>query len=217
MSRGIAVVLLSGGLDSMVCAALAREAGYQPAALTIDYGQRHAIEIDRARTIVERLEIEHHIVLPIDLRAFGGSALTDDIAVPKGGLGEDIPVTYVPARNALFLTLALGWAEVLGASAISIGVNALDYSGYPDCRPEFIAAWEAMAATATKAGVEGRGPIVLTPLLHLAKGQIVREASRLGLDPDWSWSCYDPTDAGGPCGLCDSCRLRDKGLADAAV
>lgn len=217
MSAGTVVLLLSGGLDSMVCAALAQEAGHDVAALTIDYGQRHAVEIGRAREIVKRLEIDRHIVLPLDLRAFGGSALTDDLDVPKGRVGDDIPVTYVPARNAVFLTLALGWAEVLDARAISIGVNALDYSGYPDCRPEFIAAWEAMAATATKAGVEGRGPRLLTPLLHFSKGEIVREARRLGLDPDWSWSCYDPTPAGEPCGLCDSCRLRTKGLEEAAV
>lgn len=215
MSAPIAVVLLSGGLDSMVCAASAREQGFDVAALTVDYGQRHRIEIDSARGIVRRLGIARHIVLPLDLRAFGGSALTDDIEVPKGGVGDDIPITYVPARNAVFLTLALGWAEVLGADAISIGVNALDYSGYPDCRPEFIAAWEAMAATATRAGVEGRGPRVLTPLIALTKAQIVGEARRLGLDPDWSWSCYDPTAAGDPCGLCDSCRLRAKGVAEA--
>ncbi len=199
----------------MVCAASAREQGFDVAALTIDYGQRHRIEIDSARAIVGRLGIARHIVLPLDLRAFGGSALTDDIEVPKGGVGDDIPITYVPARNAMFLTLALGWAEVLGADAISIGVNALDYSGYPDCRPEFIAAWEAMAATATKAGVEGRRPRVLTPLIALTKAQIVGEARRLGLDPDWSWSCYDPTARAEPCGLCDSCRLRAKGVAEA--
>ena len=210
-----AVVLLSGGLDSMVCAALAREAGYDVAALTIDYGQRHRIELDAAAAIVARLGIDRYIVLPLDLRAFGGSALTSDQAVPKEGLEPGIPVTYVPARNALFLTLALGWAEVLGADAISIGVNALDYSGYPDCRPEFIRAWETMAGLATKAGVEGRAPTVLTPLQSLTKGQIVAEARRLRLDPDWSWSCYDPTPAGEPCGLCDSCRLREKGLAEA--
>ena len=213
--RPIAVVLLSGGLDSMVCASAAREAGYEIAALTIDYGQRHAIEIDRARALVERLGVARHLVLALDLTAFGGSALTADIAVPKTGPGDGIPVTYVPARNALFLTLALGWAEALGARAISIGVNALDYSGYPDCRPTFIRAWEAMAATATKLGVEGRSPVVLTPLQHMTKAQIVAEARRLGLDPDWSWSCYDPTTAGEPCGLCDSCRLRARGIAEA--
>lgn len=210
-----AVVLLSGGLDSMVCAALAQEAGYRVAALTIDYGHRHRIELSAAGSIVERLGIDRHIVLPLDLRAFGGSALTSDVAVPKAGIEPGIPITYVPARNALFLTLALGWAEVLGANAISIGVNALDYSGYPDCRPEFIESWAAMAALATKVGVEGRAPTVLTPLQALTKGQIVAEARRLGLDPDWSWSCYDPTALGEPCGLCDSCRLRAKGLAEA--
>ena len=199
----------------MVCAALAQEAGYRVAALTIDYGQRHRIELTAATAIVTRLAIDRHIVLPLDLRTFGGSALTSDQAVPKNGVEPGVPVTYVPARNALFLTLALGWAEVLGAEAISIGVNALDYSGYPDCRPEFIGSWANMAALATKAGVEGRAPTVLTPLQALTKGQIVAEARRLGLDPDWSWSCYDPMPAGKPCGLCDSCRLREKGLADA--
>ena len=209
------MVLLSGGLDSMVCAALAMRDGAAVSALTIDYGQRHGIEIAAARRIVERLGIDQHIVLPIDLRAFGGSALTSDIAVPKGGVEPGIPVTYVPARNALFLTLALGWAEVLGATAISIGVNALDYSGYPDCRPEFIAAWDAMARLATKAGVEGHGPALHTPLQMMTKADIVTQARALGLDVDWSWSCYDPTPAGEPCGLCDSCRLRAKGIAEA--
>ena len=199
----------------MVCAGLARDAGFEVAALTIDYGQRHRVEIGAAATIVERLGIKRHIVLPLDLRAFGGSALTSDQAVPKGGLTTGVPVTYVPARNALFLTLAMGWAEVLGARAISIGVNALDYSGYPDCRPEFIRAWEAMASLATKVGVEGRAPEVLTPLQFLTKAQIVGEARRLALDPAWSWSCYDPTEDGQPCGRCDSCRLRAKGLAEA--
>ena len=215
-STSTAVVLLSGGLDSMVCAALAQEAGYDVAALTIDYGQRHRIELTAAAAIVERLGVERHIVLPLDLRAFGGSALTDDLDVPKEGVGEGVPITYVPARNAVFLTLALAWAEVLDARAISIGVNALDYSGYPDCRPEFIAAWTRMAHVATRAGVEGRGPTVLTPLQHLTKAEIVGEAMRLGLDPDLSWSCYDPTPEGRQCGECDSCRLRIKGLQEAS-
>lgn len=209
------IVLLSGGLDSMVCAALAQEAGYSVAALTIDYGQRHRIELTAAAAIVERLGIERHIVLPLDLRTFGGSALTADLDVPKEGVSEGVPITYVPARNAVFLTLALAWAEVLDARAISIGVNALDYSGYPDCRPEFIEAWTRMAAVATKAGVEERGPTVLTPLQFLTKAEIVREALRLGLDPELSWSCYDPTPDGRACGECESCRLRAKGLEQA--
>lgn len=210
-----AIVLLSGGLDSMVCAALAQEAGYRVAALTIDYGQRHRIELTAAAAIVERLGVEQHIVLPLALRAFGGSALTADMDVPKGGMQTGVPITYVPARNAVFLTLALAWAEVLDARAISIGVNALDYSGYPDCRPEFIAAWTRMADVATQAGVEGRGAKVLTPLQFLTKAEIVREAVRLGLDPDLSWSCYDPTPEGQPCRECESCRLRAKGLEQA--
>lgn len=201
----------------MVCAALAQESGYRVAALTIDYGQRHRIELTAAAAIVERLGIEQHIVLPLDLRAFGGSALTANIDVPKGGPQAGVPITYVPARNAVFLTLALAWAEVLDARAISIGVNALDYSGYPDCRPEFIAAWTRMADVATQAGVEGRGPKVLTPLQFLTKAEIVREAVRLGVDPDLSWSCYDPTPDGQPCRECESCRLRAKGLERAGT
>ncbi len=210
-----AVVLLSGGMDSMVVAGLAREAGYRLLALTVDYNQRHRIELEAATRIAARLGAERHIVLPLDLGRFGGSALTDDIAVPKGGVGEDIPVTYVPARNTIFLSLCLGWAEAAGARDLFIGVNALDYSGYPDCRPEFIAAFETMARLATKAGVEGDCFTVHTPLLHLTKAQIAAEAARLGLDAGMSWSCYDPAPEGLHCGLCDSCRLRRKGFEEA--
>lgn len=212
-----AVVLLSGGLDSMVVAGLARDAGYQVHALTIDYNQRHRREIEAARIIAEKIAAVRHVVLPLDLRQFGGSALTDDIAVPKDGLGEDIPVTYVPARNLVFLSLTLAWAEALGARDIFIGVNALDYSGYPDCRPEFIAGFQQLAELATKAGAQGSPFTVHAPLQFLGKAQIAAEADRLGLDPAMSWSCYDPTPEGLACGLCDSCRLRKAGFADAGV
>ena len=212
-----AVVLLSGGLDSMVTAGLAREQGFTLNALTIDYGQRHRIEIEAARQIAKRLDAARHVVLPLDLRAFGGSALTDDIAVPKGGLAPGIPVTYVPARNLVFLSLTLAWAEALDARDIFIGVNALDYSGYPDCRPDFIAGFAALADLATKAGSEGAGFRIHAPLQHLGKAEISREAQRLGLDPGWSWSCYDPHSEGRACGLCDSCRLRRAGMDEAGV
>lgn len=212
-----AVVLLSGGLDSMVAAGLAREQGYAIHALTIDYNQRHRREIEAARTIAAELGAVRHVILPLDLRQFGGSALTSEIAVPKGGLGDDIPVTYVPARNLIFLSLTLGWAEPLGVSDIFIGVNALDYSGYPDCRPEFIASFTETARLATKEGAEGGAFTIHTPLQHWGKARIAQEAARLGLDPGMSWSCYDPTDDGLACGLCDSCRLRQKGFADAGL
>jgi 7-cyano-7-deazaguanine synthase len=211
-----AVVLLSGGLDSMVCAALAREQGFFVIALTIDYNQRHWVEIDAARAIAERLA-SRHIVLPLDLRAFGGSALTSDIDVPKSGVGEGIPVTYVPARNTVFLSLALALAEASGARDVFIGVNALDYSGYPDCRPVFVAAFERLANVATKAGVEGEKFTIHAPLLHLTKADIAREAQRLGLDPALSHSCYDPAPDGRACGQCDACRLRAKGFAEAGI
>jgi 7-cyano-7-deazaguanine synthase len=211
-----AVVLLSGGLDSMVCAALAREQGYFVIALTIDYNQRHWVEIDAARTIAERLA-SRHIVLPLDLRAFGGSALTSDIDVPKSGVGEGIPVTYVPARNTVFLSLALALAEASGARDIFVGVNALDYSGYPDCRPEFVAEFERLANVATKAGVEGEKFTIHAPLLHMTKADIAREAQRLGLDAALSHSCYDPAPDGRACGQCDACRLRAKGFAEAGI
>ena len=211
-----AVVLLSGGLDSMVCAALARESGFETLALTIDYGQRHRIELDSARRIAARLA-DRHIVLALDLTAFGGSALTSDIAVPKDGVGEGIPITYVPARNTIFLSLALGLAEASGARDIFIGVNALDYSGYPDCRPEFVAGFERLANLATKAGVEGDGFTIHAPLLDLTKADIAREAQRLGIDAGLSHSCYDPLPDGTHCGKCDACRLRSKGFAEAGV
>ena len=220
-TRPDAVVLLSGGLDSMVTAGLAREQGFALNALTIDYNQRHRVEIDAARQIASKLNAARHVVLPLDLRAFGGSALTDDIAVPKGGLEPGIPVTYVPARNLVFLSLTLAWAEALGARDIFIGVNALDYSGYPDCRPEFIAGFAALAELATKAGSEGAGKDggfrIHAPLQHLGKAEIAREAQRLGFEPGWSWSCYDPQPNGFACGLCDSCRLRRAGMDEAGV
>jgi 7-cyano-7-deazaguanine synthase len=211
-----AVVLLSGGLDSMVCAGIARERGHPVIALTVDYNQRHRVEIDAARAIAAALA-QRHIVLPLDLRAFGGSALTDDIDVPKEGVGEGIPVTYVPARNTIFLSLALGLAEASGARDIFIGVNALDYSGYPDCRPAFIAGFERLANVATKAGVEGDAFTIHAPLLQMSKAEIAREAQRLGLDPALSHSCYDPLADGRHCGRCDACRLRAKGFAEARI
>ena len=213
-----AVILLSGGLDSMVVAGLAKEAGYRLLALTVDYNQRHRVELEAAARIAAALGAERHIVLPLDLTRFGGSALTDNIAVPKGGVDEDaIPVTYVPARNTIFLSLCLGWAEAAGARDLFIGVNALDYSGYPDCRPDFITAFETMANLATKAGVEGDHFTVHTPLLRMTKAEIAAEAARLGLDAGMSWSCYDPAPGGLHCGLCDSCRLRAKGFAEAGL
>ncbi|RHW19365.1 7-cyano-7-deazaguanine synthase QueC [Sphingomonas gilva] len=216
-TQPLAVVLLSGGLDSMTAAALARAQGYRLLALSVDYNQRHRLELAAARRIANALGAERHVVLPLDLTAFGGSALTADIAVPKSGVGEDIPVTYVPARNTIFLSLALGWAEAAGARDLFIGVNALDYSGYPDCRPEFIAAFEGLAELATKAGVEGHPFRIHAPLQHMTKAEIAAEAARLGIDAGLSWSCYDPTAEGLHCGLCDSCRLRMKGFAEAGL
>jgi 7-cyano-7-deazaguanine synthase len=213
-----AVVLLSGGMDSMVVAGLAREAGHRLLALTIDYNQRHRIELEAAARIAAHLGAERHIVLPLDLTGFGGSALTADIAVPKSGVEEGvIPVTYVPARNTIFLSLCLGWAEAASARDLFIGVNALDYSGYPDCRPEFIRAFETMANLATKAGVEGGRFAVRAPLIAMTKADIAREAARLGLDAGMSWSCYDPAPGPRHCGLCDSCRLRARGFAEAGL
>jgi 7-cyano-7-deazaguanine synthase len=211
-----AVILLSGGLDSMVCAGLAREAGFSVVALTIDYNQRHRVELDAARRIAGELA-DRHIVLPLDLTAFGGSALTSDIDVPKDGVGEGIPVTYVPARNTIFLSLALGLAEASGARDIFIGINALDYSGYPDCRPEFIRDFERLANVGTKAGVEGDPFNIHAPLQQMTKADIAREAQRLGLDASLSHSCYDPSTAGRACGECDACRLRAKGFAEAGI
>lgn len=201
----------------MVTAALAREAGFAVNALTIDYNQRHRQEIEAARDIAARLAVNRHVILSLDLRQFGGSALTDDIAVPKDGVGPGIPVTYVPARNLVFLSLTLAWAEALSATDIFIGVNALDYSGYPDCRPEFIAGFADLARLATKSGSQGSDFTIHAPLQYLGKDKIAMETVRLGLDPSWSWSCYDPQAAGTACGLCDSCRLRQDGFARAGV
>ena len=212
-----AIVLLSGGLDSFVAAARAREAGHRLFALSIGYNQRHRVELAAARRIAASLGVERHVVIPLDLAAFGGSALTDATAVPKDGVGPGIPVTYVPARNTVFLSVALAWAEAAGARDLYIGVNALDYSGYPDCRPEFISAFEALAALATKAGVKGEAFRVNAPLQHLTKADIVREGARLGLDMALSWSCYDPAPGGMHCGRCDSCRLRAKGFVEAGI
>ncbi len=213
-----AVVLYSGGLDSTTCLAIARSAGFEPYAMSFSYGQRHRHELEVAKANAKALGAAEHLVVEFDLRKVGGSALTSDIAVPKEGVGNDIPVTYVPARNTIFLSFALGWAEVLGAFDIFIGVNALDYSGYPDCRPEYIAAYEAMANLATKAGVEGTGRFAIhTPLISLTKAEIIRKGLALGVDYGRTHSCYDPSPEGLACGLCDSCRLRLKGFAEAGV
>ena len=217
MTTKKSVVLLSGGLDSMVCAALAREGGFEVLALTVDYHQRHRIELEAAERVAALLA-DRHIVVPLNLSAFGGSVLTSDVAVPKEGIEDDsIPVTYVPARNTIFLSLALAWAEAEGAHDLFVGVNALDYSGYPDCRPEFIAAFEALANRATKAGVEGDRFTVHAPLLHMTKADIAREAARLGLDAGLSHSCYDPAADGAACGRCDACRLRARGFEEAGL
>jgi 7-cyano-7-deazaguanine synthase len=216
-SKTDAVVLLSGGLDSMVAAGLARSAGFRLNALTIDYNQRHRRELAAAVAVAESLDVFRHIVLPLDLRTFGGSALTAEIDVPKDGVGEGIPITYVPARNLVFLSLTLAWAEVIGARDIFIGVNALDYSGYPDCRPEFIEGFQTVANLATKAGSDGIRFRIHAPLQNLGKDEIAREAQRLGLDPGLTWSCYDPTEDGLACGLCDSCRLRLEGFRRAGL
>jgi 7-cyano-7-deazaguanine synthase len=217
-----AVLLLSGGLDSTTLLALATQRGYTVNALTFSYGQRHALEIERARAIAAQYGVLRHVVADIDMRQFGGSALTADIAVPKdrsaGELGHGIPVTYVPARNTIFLSFALAWAEVLGANEIFIGVNALDYSGYPDCRPEFIRAFEAMARLATKAGVEGGAPVsVRTPLIDMSKREIVALGVSLGVDYSMTTSCYDPSADGVACGHCDACQLRLKGFSEAGL
>jgi 7-cyano-7-deazaguanine synthase len=217
-----AVVLLSGGLDSSTTLAIARAEGYDCHALSFDYGQLHARELESARRVAHALEARAHLIMRLDLRAIGGSALTDDIAVPKGrsdaAIGEGIPVTYVPARNTIFLGYALGWAEVLGAQDIFLGVNALDYSGYPDCRPEFVEAFERLANLATKAGVEGTSRFrVHTPLITLSKAQIVLRGWELGVDFSLTWSCYEPGLDGRPCGACDSCLLRAKGFAEARL
>ena len=217
-----AVVLLSGGLDSTTALAIAQADGFEPYALSFRYGQRHAIELEAARRVAMALGAVEHVVAEIDLRAFGGSALTADVAVPKGRstaeMGEGIPITYVPARNTIFLSFALAWAETLEASDIYIGVNALDYSGYPDCRPEYIHAFEQMANLATKAGVEGRQHLVIhIPLIRLSKAQIIQRGLELGVDYGLTHSCYDPSPTGRPCGACDSCLLRAKGFTEAGV
>ncbi len=221
-SKAVAVVLLSGGLDSATAAAWAQREGYSLAALTLDYGQRHRVEIDAARRIAANLGITDHIVLPIDLTAFGGSALTDsNVAVPKGrstaAMADGIPATYVPARNTVFLSLALAMAETRGAEAIVVGVNAIDYSGYPDCRPEYLDAFRTLARLATKAGVSGRPLELLAPLVSLTKAEIIRLGLDLGIDYGLTTSCYDPDPAGRPCGECDSCRLRAAGFAAAGA
>lgn len=217
-----AVVLFSGGLDSTTCVAVAKSRGFAPYALSFEYGQRHKVELDAARRVAGVMGVAAHLVLPLPLGRIGGSALTDDIDVPKdrdtAAMEQSIPVTYVPARNTIFLSMALGWAEVLGAQDIFIGVNALDYSGYPDCRPEFVAAFETMANLAVKEAVEGRLRITIhTPLLHLGKADIVRLGMGLGVDYGLTHSCYDPDAAGLACGRCDSCLLRRKGFKEAGV
>lgn len=213
-----AVVLYSGGLDSTTCLAIARAEGFAPHTMSFDYGQRHTVELTKAAQYAPLLGAVEHQMVNIDLRRIGGSALTSDLAVPKNVIDEGIPVTYVPARNTIFLSFALAWAEVLGAFDIYIGVNALDYSGYPDCRPEYIAAYEAMANLATKAGVEGQGRYrIHTPLIHLTKAEIIRRGLDLGVDYALTHSCYDPTPTGEACGACDSCRLRLKGFREAGV
>lgn len=217
-----AVVLLSGGLDSATTAAIAKNEGFRVHALSFSYGQRHSFELEAARRVAESLRVAEHRVAAIDLRVFGGSALTDDIEVPKGRdsaeMAHGIPVTYVPARNTIFLSFALAWAEVLGANDIFIGVNALDYSGYPDCRPEFIRAFEQMANLATKAGVEGRQRLTIhAPLMQLTKAQIIRRGIELGVDYSLTSSCYDPSPDGKPCGQCDSCFLRRKGFRENGI
>jgi 7-cyano-7-deazaguanine synthase len=213
-----AVVLLSGGLDSASVLAIARERGFAPYALSFRYGQRHEQELEAARAVADRMGVVRHAIVDIDLRAFGGSALTDDIPVPKDrdeeAMDSEIPVTYVPARNTIFLSLALGWAEVVGANDIFIGVNALDYSGYPDCRPEFIAAFERLANVATKAATQdGRRLTVHAPLIEMTKAEIIALGTSLGVDYSLTRSCYDPDESGAACGRCDACRLRLKGFA----
>jgi 7-cyano-7-deazaguanine synthase len=215
----IAVVLLSGGLDSYTAAAMVQRQGFDLYALTVQYGQRHARELESARVIANALGVVRHLELPIDLRAIGGSSLTSEQSVPRDRdlAATDIPSTYVPARNTIFLALALGWAEVLDARDIVIGVNALDYSGYPDCRLEFIRAFESLATVATRAGVEGARFRIHTPLISLSKAEIIRQGVALGLDYGLTSSCYDPLPDGGPCGHCDSCALRAKGFAEAGI
>ncbi len=221
MTTPKAVVLLSGGMDSATAAAVALDRGFEVHALSFRYGQRHAKELEAARRVADHLGLRRHVVLDIDLRAFGGSALTADLDVPKDTplerIGSGIPVTYVPARNTIFLSFALGWAETLEAADIFIGANALDYSGYPDCRPEYIAAFERMANLATRAGVEGRRLRVHTPLISLSKAEIVKLGTGLGVDYALTWSCYDPAPDGTACGRCEACILRRKGFSQAGI
>jgi 7-cyano-7-deazaguanine synthase len=214
-----AVVLLSGGLDSTTTLAIAKAEHFELYALSFHYGQRHSVELESAQRVADQIGVHKHIIADIDLRQWGGSALTDNVAVPKGraieSMSEGIPVTYVPARNTVFLSFALAWAETLGSQDIFIGVNALDYSGYPDCRPEYIEAYERMANLATKAGVEGRQHLKIhTPLIQLSKAQIIARGLELGVDYGLTSSCYDPSPSGKPCGACDSCILRAKGFAE---
>jgi 7-cyano-7-deazaguanine synthase len=221
MATPRAVVLLSGGMDSATAAAVALEQGFEVYALSFRYGQRHAAELEAARQLAERLGVRRHVVLDIDLRAFGGSALTGDLEVPKDTplerIGSSVPATYVPARNTIFLSFALGWAETLGASDIFLGANALDYSGYPDCRPEYIQAFERMANLATRAGIEGRRLRVHTPLISLSKAEIVKLGHGLGVEYSLTWSCYDPAPDGTACGRCEACILRRKGFREAGM
>lgn len=216
-----AVVLLSGGLDSATVASIALRDGFDVYALSFNYGQRHSAELEAARRVAKHVGVKDHKTIPIDLRSFGGSALTADIDVPKGRdveeMSDSIPVTYVPARNTIFLSFALAWAEVLGSADVFIGVNALDYSGYPDCRPEFVEAYERMARIATKAGVEGTELSIHAPLIHMTKAEIVELGTALGVDYGLTVSCYDADATGAACGLCDSCVLRRKGFADAGI
>jgi 7-cyano-7-deazaguanine synthase len=224
MSKSLtkAVVLLSGGLDSSTVVAMALDQGYEVHALSFSYGQRHTVELEAAKAIAAEFPITRHVIVDIDLRRFGGSALTDDIDVPKGReideMAGEIPITYVPARNTIFLSYALAWAEVLEAGFIFIGVNAVDYSGYPDCRPEYIEAYERMANLATRAGVEGTLPLrIETPLINMSKAQIIQMGMALGVDYAQTNSCYDPLESGAPCGECDACLLRAKGFSDAGL
>lgn len=217
-----AVVLLSGGLDSTTVLAIAKAEEFTPYAMSFRYGQRHAVELESAERVARTMGVAEHIIVNFDLRMIGGSALTSGQSVPKSrsieDMGGGIPITYVPARNTIFLSFALGWAEVLGASDIFIGVNALDYSGYPDCRPEYIESYERMANLATKAGVEGQNKLKIhTPLIHLSKAQIIQRGTELGVDYSLTSSCYDPGSDGRPCGHCDSCLLRKKGFDEAGV
>jgi 7-cyano-7-deazaguanine synthase len=222
ISNPRAVVLLSGGIDSTTCLAIAKADGFAPYGLSFRYGQRHEIELEAARRVADALGVVEHVVVEFDLRRFGGSSLTDDIAVPKdrdeGEMDSEIPSTYVPARNTVFLSFGLAWAETLGAQDIYIGVNAIDYSGYPDCRPEYIRAYETMANLATVAGVEGRQRLTIrTPLMEMTKAEIIQRGVELGVDYGLTLSCYDPAPDGTPCGHCDSCLLRAKGFDEADV